>query len=365
MRVDFLRGLTGATALGAMMVLGACQGNIGGGSGLTIPQAPGFGQPAAGAANNAGSQSRERVLDGAVYLGSKLTEVPLPTLAGFSIAIELGTPAPASSATPAASVALTATAGTKVPGPGRIPSPVAAPAASVTPSASAAGSPAGGPISAAPIGSASPASSASPGASAAPAASPAPAKGAAAAGPTPGPKIATKTTIYPDDAPAAPTPVPTGEVQTFTHRTAIVRGYLQPETDLSLYGLGAIRFTIPSTELLPRRGFTIAVYENGKHRHERLIAYDTEPTVASAVIASGATDPLVLKKGIGYLLLLYGDDTAPTPAPVAPGYPSPGNNPFPTPTGSAYPPGVYGAPSPYPPYATATPFTSPFGTPHP
>jgi hypothetical protein len=355
MRVNFLRGLACAGALGAMVALGACQGNIGGGSGLSIPQAPGFGQPA-GPSNGAPSQSRERVLDGAVYLGSKLTEVPLPTLAGFSIAIELGTPGPSASPTGVPAATQLGSPAAKLAGGIRSVSPLAPPAASVTPSASAPGSPAAAAASASPPG------------SPAPATSPSPTKGSSAApGPTPGPRIATKTTIYPDDAPSAPTPIPTGEVQTFVHRTAIVRGYLQPETDLSLYGLGAIRFTIPSTELLPRRGFTIAVYESGKHRHDHLIAYDTDPAVGNSFIASDESDPLVLKKGIGYLLLLYGDDTAPTPAPaqVAPGYPSPGNNPFPTPTGSAYPPGVYGGPTPYSPYPTATPFTSPFGTPHP
>jgi hypothetical protein len=155
-------------------------------------------------------------------------------------------------------------------------------------------------------------------------------------------------------------------VQTFVKRSAIVRGFVQAEgADVPIYGLGAIHFTVPSTELLPKRGFTIAIFESGKHNHDKLIAYDTDPAVSGSGVASALTEPLVLKKGIGYLLLLYGDETAPTPAPVAPGYPTPGNNPFPTPTGTynpANPPGYpygsptpYGAPTPYNPYATPTP----------
>jgi len=95
MSVWFLRVLA-CTALGAGAIgLSACQGNIGGGSGLSIPQAPGYNNPAG--PGGAQSSSRERVLEGAVYLSSKLSEVPLPQLAGFSVALELGTPGPLSS----------------------------------------------------------------------------------------------------------------------------------------------------------------------------------------------------------------------------------------------------------------------------
>jgi hypothetical protein len=154
-------------------------------------------------------------------------------------------------------------------------------------------------------------------------------------------------------------------VQTFVKRSAIVRGFVQPSSDLPIYGLGAIRFTLPATELLPKRGFTVAVYEAGKHNHDHLVAYDTDASVANSVVSSALSDPLVLKKGIGYLLLLYGDESPATPVPaqVAPGYPTPGNNPFPTPTGNGYPgnpPGYpYGTPTPYSPYGVPTPFSTP------
>ncbi len=152
-------------------------------------------------------------------------------------------------------------------------------------------------------------------------------------------KIATKTTVYPDDAPAAPSPKPTGEVQTFAKRTAIVRGYLEPAGDVTLYGLGAVRFTIPQAEQTSGRGFTVAVFAAGKKHHEQLIAFDAAPTLLDNVIASAlASEPLVLKKTTGYLIMLYGDELPPTPPPAG-SYPTPGTNPFPTQTPEAGQPG--------------------------
>jgi len=361
MPLNLVRGLACAGSFSMVVAIAACQGNIGGGSGLSIPQAPSYNQPAG--PQSAAGPTRERVLDGAVYLGPKLNEVPLPQLGGFAIAIELGTPGPAPSPslvggsarptglTPAAAAIALRPAAVASPAPPT--SPPASPSSAASSPALAGSAPASATASA--DGSAPP-----PTASRAP--SPAP-----SAVP---PKITTKTVIYPDNAPAPPTPIPTGEVQVFTKRTAIVRGYLQSETEISLYGLAAVHFTVPANELLPKRGFTIALYENGKHRHDRLIAYDTSPTVATSIVSSAQTDPLILKKGVGYLLLLYGDETPPTPAPaqVAPGYPSPGNNPFPMPSGSGavYPTpyNPYATPTPYNPYAPPTPY-NPYATPQP
>ena len=378
MRVFQWRGLA-STAFGcAAVALASCQGNIGGGSGLSIPQAPSYNQPAGPA--GAAAPSRQRLLEGAVYLSPKLGEVPLPQLAGFAVAIELGTPgsspAPGSSTIPGAPVKAAlnpkrpATIATV-----RLPEASGSPLADPSASASAA---LAVPASA---GASAPASAASAVPAGKPTSAPSP------AGTGPGPKIETKTTIYPDDAPIAPTPIPTGEVQTFYKRVPLVRGYVQPGSDLSLYGLAAIRFTLPASELTPKRGFTIALYENGKHHHDRLLGFDTQPALTSSVVASALTDPVVLKKGMGYLLMLYGDDTGSTPAPVASGYPPPGNNPFPMPSCSPgcpqpavnnpYAPATpynpnapptpynpYAPPTPYNPYAP-TPYANPFGSPHP
>jgi hypothetical protein len=324
-------------------VLAGCQGNLGSGTGLSIPQAPSYGQPG-GPGGSAGSQSRQQVLEGADYMTSTTTELPLPQVGGFSVSVVLGTAPPS-------------------PVPGESSSPTAAHHHSLLARAAAAaaqtnGTPTGLP---APTASPAPAASVSPGAASS--ASPAPKSGGAKPSPSPSPlKIETKTIAYPDDAPAAPTPVPTGNVQTFVKRTAIVRGYVMPSEDITLYGLGAVRFTIPTTEQLPGRGFTVAVYQSGKHHKDKLLDSDTDAAVSNDTIASGHADtPLVLKKDTGYLLMLYGDEGPPTPAPVQAGYPTPGNNPFPMPS-------TYGAPqSGYPgqpvspggptnPYATPTPF---------
>src|ERR1700722_14856965 len=190
------------TALGAgAIALSACQGNIGGGSGLSIPQAPGYNQPAG--PGGARSSSRERVLEGAVYLSSKLTEVPLPQLAGFSVALELGTPGPI----PSPSTSPSAGAGSGKAGAARKhgagAAALVAAVASTVPAPSATPAPLPSGASAAPVPSAS--ASASAAASGAPAGSPTP-KGSHSPNPstaTAGPRIETKTTVYPDDAPAA------------------------------------------------------------------------------------------------------------------------------------------------------------------
>ncbi len=169
--------------------------------------------------------------------------------------------------------------------------------------------------------------------------------------PTPvpsGPKIETKTTIYPSDAPPAPSPAPTGNVQTFLHQTAIVRGYFLPATDIELSSLDAVRFTIPKEEQTPNRGFIVALYDMSKKHKPRLVAYSADTSLSSGVVtSSGGSDPLKLSKGIGYAAVLYGDDLPATPPPsMIP----PAANPFatPTPPGYAPPPG-YPAPPGYPP----------------
>ena len=335
MRVFHWRGLGRAAFGAAVAALVACQGNLGGGSGLSIPQAPSYNQPAGPA--GAAPQSRQRILEGAA---------PASLVKAGANAKRPAAMAPAPPASPAADPSAFAS-GSLVAQASAAPS-----AAASAPSSAGSASPSGKPTSAP-----------SPGASG------------------PGPKISTKTTIYPDDAPGAPTPIPTGEVQTFYKRIPLVRGYVQPSSDLSLYGLAAVRFTLPTSELTPKRGFTIALFENGKHHHDRLLGFDTDPALSNGVVASTLTDPVVLKKGVGYLLLIYGDDTGPTPAPVASGYPGPGNNPFPMPscsppcppqqqpynpyaTPTPYNPNPYAPPTPFNPYAP-TPYANPFGSPHP
>jgi hypothetical protein len=424
MSVHTLRNAVCLAAFAAVSLLAACQGNIGSGSGL--PAAPGQGVAPGQGGSGPASTSRQRVVDGAVYVTPGMDEIPLPTLGSFSITLVLGSPAPlASGASPAAvrsgaspaavpsgaspaavpsvaspaavpsgglvrngDAARVADAGGGPGAPGLGPPPTAltgetAQSAGPTPPAAGASPVSSGSESgpAVPGSSASPApASAPPGAAAAtPSGAPAKSKHAVSgASPSPqpsGPKIDTKLTVYPEDAPAAPTPAPTGNVQTFLKRVALVRGFLVSHTELTLAGVGAVRFTVPSDELTPNRGFTVAIFDQSKKHHDHLVAYDANATASGSTISApaGSANAIPLKKGVGYAFLLYGDELA--PAAPAPGgsYPPPGNNPFvtpvpggaaPNPNAPGNPANPYATPAPNNPYATPTPY-NPYATPTP
>ncbi|GAC1312566.1 MAG: hypothetical protein NVSMB21_23230 [Vulcanimicrobiaceae bacterium] len=158
--------------------------------------------------------------------------------------------------------------------------------------------------------------------------------------------------IYPEGAPVAPTPAPTGDVQTYPVRKAIVRGVITPESDVPLYGLAAAKFVVPAAEDVAARGYTVALYSAGRHRRDALVASDTKATSAAHVVAAAAQNGLVLKRGTTYVFVLYGDELAPTAGAVPATYPTPGVNPFATPVATVAP-GAYGAPTGTPsPYAT-------------
>jgi hypothetical protein len=336
------------------IALGGCQGNLGSGSGLQIPAAPPYGQPTGPAGTS--TQSRQRSLDGAVYLTADMATLPLPSLNGFALTLALGTPAPSPSPSPTASatpapssrstrrrtktraISVTAT-----------PSPVSSESATPT---SAAPLPSPGTASASPAPRASGSPSATP-VVASPGLPPSPKGGSTAA------KTVTKLVVYPEDAPSAPTPQPSGNVQTYPNRKALVRGFIRPGADVALYGLGAVKFTIPAEEDTAQRGYTVAVFTAGRRHHDSLVVSDPKASAAAHVVASAAVDGLVLKKNTSYLLVLYADELAATPAPVASGYPSSGNNPFVTPVPGSVPgttssgaPGGYVGPPNSP---TATP----------
>lgn len=318
-------------------VLAACQGNLGSGSGLSIPAAPPFGAAAGPGGPGGAPQSRQRSLDGAVYLDAAMTEIPLPMLDGYGVTIALGTPTPTPSPTPLVSAVPAGSARAAKRAKTRAFA-AASPAAVLTPAPSAS-----------PTVPTSPQPSASANANAPTSLAASPVRAGTHA--TASPKIEktrTKTVVFPTGGPAAPTAEPTGNVQTFATRPAIVRGYILPATTISLYGLGAIRFTIPKAEETTGRGFTIAVFALGRHHRESLVASDTTLLLSGATVASMRTAPaLVLKAGTGYHLVLYGDELAPAPGSVPSGYSAPGNNPFVTPYPSAAPrsPGAPGAPA--------------------
>ena len=319
----------GIASLGAVLValiVAACQGNLGSGPGL--PQGPQPGVTPGGAGATYPQQSRAQTLEGAVYLTKDLDSIPLPTVGGFSVEINLtpASPTPAASGSAAQRQPLSAAKlGTPTPGPSTTPTP------QPTPIVAGHGTPKP---------------------------SPSPA----------GTKIETKVTIYPDDAPAAPTPQATGNVQTFFQRRAVVRAYLMPHGDVTLPSLAAAQFTIPSSEQTTGRGWTVALYVNSKHRKEKLLVSDPEAELSDDVVsAHDGGDPIKLTKNTGYVVLLFGDALAQTPAPYQ-SYPGagmmPGQTPYPGPgvpgapavptfPGATYPPGQPGAT--YPPGSTPYP----------
>ncbi len=330
--------------------LAACSGNLGsGGVGGGLPAAPGGSYQQPQGPGSTGPTNRERAVEGAVFVTPDLDKIPLPTVDGFSLVLALSSPAPSASPSAASS----ASASPAAHGLRQHTSRVAQLAQASLPSASP---------SAAPSAAPSPAPS---GATAAPSASPKP--GAHSPSPHPtgtGAKIDTKLVIYPNYAPDAPTPEPTGNVQTYTKRDPIVRGYISPAVDVVLYGLGAARFTIPASEQLPGRGYTIAIFSSAKHKKPHLVANDTSASIDDDVVSSDLATPLTLKKGTGYDIVLYGDALPSTPPPVAPGYATPGSNPFVSPTPAGYPqmpgqpyPGAPNGMQTYaPPGTTPTPF---------
>jgi len=347
MRLFISRPASLAIALAAC-ALGGCSGNLGTGSGLSIPQtqqAQGVGPPG----GVAGAQSRQRTLDGAVLLTTEMTVLPLPSLDGFAVNVELGAAPPSPSPTP---LATPAASGTPARGFKRRRTKLRALVVAVNPSAapSAAAS-----LPAAPGASGSPAPTleATPNAAAAPSRATAPA-GRASGGAVPAAspsaaaqKTTTKLVVFPEDAPAAPTPQPSGNVQTYPVRKALVRGVVKSAGDVALYGLAAIKFTIPADEDVLSRGYTVALFSAGKRHHDTLVASDARAQIAAHVVSSAAQDALVLKRNTTYLLVLYADERAAAPGAVPSGYPSPGVNPIATPaTGIATP--ISGTPSPSP-----------------
>jgi len=341
MGVSIARLATCAAGLALVFASAACQGNIGTGGGL--PQPPG---PQITAI--AGAQSRTRTTDGAVFLASDLKAIPLPDVGGVSVTILPEPPTPAPSGAPSGLVP--APAGSAKAALSSAARPESTRLATATPAATPTAAPTAAPPVAPPSASGSPA----PKASGTPAARSALAGGGkpkSAATPS-GPKIDTKTTIYPEHAPAAPTPQPTGNVQSYAQRTPLVRGWILSRTPLTLYSLAAVRFTIPPSEQTKGRGYTISLFQSLKHRKNRLIASDPSAVLAADAISAAtvATEPISLKKNVGYFFVLYGDYNGPAPAPTGsfpaannpvlgspgpgglPATPIPGVTPFPSPT---------------------------------
>lgn len=203
--------------------------------------------------------------------------------------------------------------------------------------------------------------SSAPGASGAPAKRPGKALGAhGVPAPSPsGPVADIKLTIYPDYAPKPPQP----HIQSPVSRVALVRGLLKAPADVTLSSLGAVRFTVPSEELTPGRGFTVAIYDEHKKKKSALLVADTEAVAGKASVTGASSDPVLLHKGTPYAFILFADALAASPPPAG-GYAAPGAPPgIPLPGGSPISlPG--GSPIPLAPGQTQPPgYNQPYGTP--
>ena len=153
----------------------------------------------------------------------------------------------------------------------------------------------------------------------------------------------------------APSPEPTGDVQSYAERVPIMRTYLMSQTEIKLASLAAIHFKLPKEERPDGRGFTVAVFESHKHKKFGLIAWQAEATLdGDTVTADESADPITLRKKMGYVFVLYGDDLQPTPVPRGQ-YPAPGNNPFATAQPTR---GPFGYPSQFP-LTQPTPYQPP------
>jgi len=326
--------------------LAACGGSLGN-AGLpatpTVPQPPvGTTQTGGGAPPIAPQEAMRK--QSAAY-DPATTALTFPGVSGFGATLALGdvlpTPAPAvSSATPA--LVSPNVRGRRAARP------------SAPPTAPASLPPTPGPASPAPTGS-----------PAAPAASPAHGRGAhPAASPTPsGPQTQLRLTAYPLGAPPAPQPAD-GKVPT---RPPLLRAEVLPDRDLRIPGLAAFAFTLPASEAVAGRSYTIGLFALAKHKAGAALAADAYATAgADGTLRAAGGKPIVLRGAGDYLAVVYASPLAPTPAPVLPSGPSAAGpssggalpvGTSPLPAGAAGPSSVNGFPA-----GTAQPGNAPIGT---
>jgi len=125
-----------------------------------------------------------------------------------------------------------------------------------------------------------------------------------------------------------------------------MRGTMMSSIDLKICSLSCVRFKLPKDERPEGRDYTVAIFEQHKHRKFSLVAWDSDATLeGDTVTVEGATKEITLKKKQGYIFVLYGDDLEPTPVPKGyPGQQQPGQP-------------YYGPPTPY--YGPPTPYYGP------
>jgi hypothetical protein len=145
-------------------------------------------------------------------------------------------------------------------------------------------------------------------------------------------------TVYPNSAPGAPTAEPSA-VPVLV-RNALVRGEVHSQDALTLPSLGVVSFTLAKREQAPGRAFSIAVFEERKHRKNFQIAADVNSSAdANGVVRVASSSKAILfEANHRYSIILYAEDLAPVAPPVAPPRPTGfQNGAAPSPGGSAVP----------------------------
>jgi hypothetical protein len=121
-----------------------------------------------------------------------------------------------------------------------------------------------------------------------------------------------------------------------------MRGDLHAQDALTLPSLDVLSFTLAKREQVPGRAFSIAVFEERKHRKTSQLAADVNGTADQngVVRVASSSKALAFAADHHYAIILYAEDLAPTPAPVVP---TPSGMPSTFPSASASP-----GPSPSP-----------------
>jgi hypothetical protein len=260
-------------ALVCMVLPAACQGNMG----TTPPVQPG-GQYTPGGQMGALSAMRQSVsANASVTLAPDTVAVNFPPVAGFGIVLQLHSPSPTPTPIPTA-MHMHRKFMRKKPS----PSPVATVALSPSPVASASLEPAPGRKR----------------------------KGSGTAA------VSTHLadlvlTVYPDDAPNAPTAPPS--MPPILIRHALLRGEVHAQDAFTLPSLNALSFILAKREQLAERAFTVAVIEEHKHKKIEQLAVDMNATMdAGGVVRSALTSPVLrFAANHRYVFVLYAEDLAP------------------------------------------------------
>jgi hypothetical protein len=149
--------------------------------------------------------------------------------------------------------------------------------------------------------------------------------------------------VHPDAAPAY---TPRDPAATAPPKRAVMEIALSASVDTTLpAGLSAFALTLPQAELPKGRSFVLQAFEEEKRHKTRSLAVSYDATPSAGALSFSGSDPLALAKDRRYLVILYADPLAATPAPsmAAPTLPSALPGTFPT--GSASPSGPFAPPT--------------------